>query len=93
MIFYSRRGLEIQIKVTLTWNELEKLSILVAKVQAVEYLLIREYVDNSKNFLHELGFEGDEEDGEDSDDSNCDVAEKDVEIQAGAVVDEDIEMS
>ena len=38
-------GLEIPIKVTVTWNEPEKLSVLVAKVQAVEYPLIGEYVD------------------------------------------------
>ena len=38
-------GLEIPIKVTVTWNEPEKLSVLVAKVQAVECPLIGEYVD------------------------------------------------
>ena len=86
-------GLEIPIKVTVTWNEPEKLSILLAKVQAVEYPLIGEYVDDSKKNLHELGIEGDEEDGEDDDDSDCKVDDKDVEIQTGTVVDEDIEMS
>ena len=86
-------GLEIPNKVTVTWNKPEKLSILVAKVQAVEYPLIGEYVDDSKKILHELGIEGDEEDGEDDDDSDCKVDGEDVEIQAWTVVNEDIEMS
>ena len=81
------------IKITVTWNEPEKLLILVAKVHAVEYPLIGEYVDDSKKFLHELGIEGDEEDGEDDDDSDFEVDDEDVEIQAGTVVNEDIEMS
>ena len=38
-------GLEIPIKVSLTWEELEKLSILAAKVKEVEYPLTGEYVD------------------------------------------------
>ena len=86
-------GLEIPMKVTVTWNEPEKLSMLVVKVQAVEYPLIGECVDDSKKFLHELGIEGDEEDGEDDDDSDCEVDDEDVEVQAGTVVDENIEMS
>ena len=86
-------GLDIPIKVTVTWNEPEKLSILVAKVQAVEYPLIGEYVDDWKKILHELGIEGDEEDGEDDDDSDCEFDDEYVEIQAGTVVNEDIEMS
>ena len=48
-------GLEIPIKVTVTWNEPAKLSVLVAKVQAVEYPLIGEYVDDSKKFYMNLG--------------------------------------
>ena len=76
-------GLEIPIKVAVTWNEPEKLSILVAKVQAVEYPLIGEYVDDSKKNLHELGIEGDEEDGEDYDNSYCEVDDEDVEILIG----------
>ena len=86
-------GLEIQIEVTVTQDEPEKLSILVAKVQAVECPLIEEYVDDSKKILHELGIDGDEEDGKDDDNSDCEVDDEDVEIQAGPVVDEDIEMS
>ena len=86
-------GLEIPIKGTVTWSEPEKLSILVAKVQAVEYPLIGEYVDDLKKILHRLGIEGDEEDGEDDDDSDCEVNDEDVEIQAETVVNEDIEMS
>ena len=46
-----------------------------------------------KKNLHELGIEGGEEDGEGDDDSDCEVDDEDVEIQGGAVVDEDIEMS
>ena len=76
-------GLEIPIKVTVTWNEPEKLSILVAKVQAVEYPLIGEYVDDLKNFLHELGIEGDEEDGEDDDDSDCESMTKILRYRQG----------
>ena len=54
--------------------------------------MIGEYVDDSKKISDELGIEEDEEDGEDDDDSDCEVDDEDVEIQAGAVVDEDIEM-
>ena len=55
-------GFEIPIKVSVTWNEPEKLSILVAKVKEVEYPLTGEYVDDSKNILQELGVEEDEDD-------------------------------
>ena len=65
----------------------------MVKVQAVEYPLIGEYVDDSKKILHELRIEGDEEDGEDDDDGDCEVNDGDVEIQAGTVVNEDIEFS
>ena len=86
-------GLQIPVKVTVTWNKPEKLSILVEKVQGVEYTLIREYVDDSKTILQELRIEGDEEDGEDDDDSDCEVDDEDAEIQAGTVVNEDIGIS
>ena len=62
-------------------------------MQAVEYPFIAEYVDDSKKILHELGIEGDEEDEEDDDDSDCEVDDEDVDIQAGTVVNEVIEMS
>ena len=65
----------------------------MVKVQAVEYPLIGEYVDDSKKILHELRIEGDEEDGEDDDDGDCEVNDGDVAIQAGTVVNEDIEFS
>ena len=65
----------------------------MVKAQAVEYPLIGEYVDDSKKILHELRIEGDEEDGEDDDDGDCEVNDGDVEIQAGTVVNEDIEFS
>ena len=55
-------GFEIPIKVSVTWDEPEKLSILVAKVKEVEYPLTGEYVDDSKNILQELGVEEDEDD-------------------------------
>ena len=38
--------LEIPIKVSITWDEPEKLSILVAKMKEVEYSLTREYADD-----------------------------------------------
>ena len=70
-----------------------KVSSRLTKVQAVGYPLIGEYADNSKKVLHELGIdEGNEEDREHDDDSDCEVGDEDVEIQAGTVVDEDIEM-
>ena len=37
-------GLEIPIKVSVTWDEPGKLSILVAKVKEIEYPLTGEYV-------------------------------------------------
>ena len=55
-------GLEIPIKVSVTWDEPEKLSILVAKVKEVEYPLTREYVNDSKNVLLGLGIEKDKDD-------------------------------
>ena len=57
-------GLGIPIKVSVTWNEPQKLSILVAVVKQVEYPLTGEYVDDSKNILQELGIEEDDEDVE-----------------------------
>ena len=43
-------GLEILIKALVTWDESEKLSILVTKVKEVEYLT-REHADELKNIL------------------------------------------
>ena len=42
-------GLEIPIKVSVTWDELKRLSILVAKFKEVKYPLTGEYVNDSKN--------------------------------------------
>ena len=70
-------GLGIPIKVSVTWNEPQKLSILVAVVKQVEYPLTGEYVDDSKNILQELGIEEDDED---------------VEIQTEIFDNEDIQM-
>ena len=57
--------LEIPIKVSITWDETEKLSILVAKMKEVEYSLTREYADDQKNILQQLGIEEDEDDNDD----------------------------
>ena len=55
-------GLEIPIKVSVTWDEPKKLSILVVKVKQVEYPLTKEYVNDSKNILKGLGIEKDKDD-------------------------------
>ena len=73
-------GLEIPVKISVTWDEPEKLSILVAKVKEVKYPLTGEYVDDSKNILQELGIEEDEDDHDD------------VEFQTKTVGNEDIQM-
>ena len=39
--------LEIPVKVSVTWDEAEKVSILAAKVKELEYPLTGEYVDDS----------------------------------------------
>ena len=57
--------LEIPIKVSIAWDEPEKLSILVAKMKEVEYSLTREYADDQKNILQQLGIEEDEDDNDD----------------------------
>lgn len=46
---FNRSKQEIPIKVSVTWNEPEKLSILIAKVKEVKYSLTGEYVDDSQN--------------------------------------------
>ena len=66
-------GLEIPIKVSVTWDESEKLSILLAKVKGVEYPLTGEYVDDSKNILQELGIEEDEDD-----DKRCGISDGNI---------------
>ena len=71
-------GLEIPIKVSVTWDEPKKLSILVVKVKQVEYPLTKEYVNDSKNILKGLGIE------KDKDDDN-------VEFQTETVDNEDIQ--
>ena len=57
-------GLEILIKALVTWDESEKLSILVTKVKEVEYLT-GEHADELKNILEELGIEEDEDNDDD----------------------------
>ena len=71
-------GLEIPIKVSVTWDEPKKLSILVVKVKQVEYPLTKEYVNDSKNILKGLRIE------KDKDDDN-------VEFQTETVDNEDIQ--
>ena len=72
--------LEIPIKVSITWDEPEKLSILVAKMKEVEYSLTREYADDQKNILQQLGIEEDEDDNDD------------MEFQSEAIDNENIQM-
>ena len=73
-------GLEISLKVWVTWDEPEKFSVLVAEVKELEYPLTREYVHDLKDILQEQGIEEDEYD----DDY--------VEFQVEAVDDEDFQM-
>ena len=75
-------GLEIPIKVSVTWDCLEKLSVLVEKVKDVQYPITGEYIGSSKDILHDLGVENDEEsdDGEsDGDDSDYEIDDIDFE--------------
>ena len=79
-------GLEIPIKVSVTWDCLEKLSILVAKVKDVQYPITGEYIDSSKDILHDLGVENDEESddgGSDGDDSDYEI--DDIDFEKGKV--------
>ena len=55
-------GLEIPIKVTVTWAKVEKLSILAAKVEEIEYPITKDYTDDSQDILAELGVETQEDD-------------------------------
>ena len=73
-------GLDILIKVSVTRDHPEKLSVLKAKVKEVAYSLTREYVDDLKNILQKLGIEEDE-----NDDNN-------VELHTGTVDNEGIQM-
>ena len=52
----------------------------MAKVKDVEYSLTGEYVDDSKNFLQELGIEEDKDDDDD------------VEFQTKTVHNEDVQL-
>ena len=47
-------GLEIPIKVSVTWDSSENLSILKEKVQDVKYPIAGAYTDKSKEILKEL---------------------------------------
>ena len=57
--------LEIPIKVSVKWNESEKLSVLVAKVKGVEYLLTGRVCWWLEKYFQVLGIEKDEDDDED----------------------------
>ena len=47
-------GLEIPIKVSVTWDCPENLAILMEKVKEVQYPIVGAYIDNSKEILKEL---------------------------------------
>ena len=64
-------GLEIPIKVSVTWDEPEKLSVLVVKVKEV---------DDLKNILQELGVEEDEDNDDDVGFSNETVDNEDIQM-------------
>ena len=66
-------GLEILIKITVTWESAEKLEILMTKVKDVEYPIAGEYIDNSKDILNELGVENDDECDDCESGSDCEV--------------------
>ena len=73
-------GLEISIKVSVMWDEPEKLSILVAEVKEVEYPITGEYVNDSINILQELGIEEGEDDNDDQEFQMETVDNKDIEM-------------
>ena len=52
----------------------------MAKVKDVEYPLTGEYVDDSKNFLQELGIEEDKDDDDDVEFQTKTVHNKDVQL-------------
>ena len=64
-------GLDIPIKVSVTWDEPEKLSVLVVKVKEV---------DDLKNILQELGVEEDEDNDDDVGFSNETVDNEDIQM-------------
>ena len=64
-------GLEIPIKVSVTWDEPKKLSVLVVKVKEV---------DDLKNILQELGVEEDEDNDDDVGFSNETVDNEDIQM-------------
>ena len=68
-------GLEIPIKVSVTWDNPENLSILKEKVQDVQYPIAGAYTDNSKEILKELV--GDEMD----ENSDCEINDGQSEIE------------
>ena len=57
-------GLEVPIKVSVMWDEPEKLSVLVPEVKEVEYPMTGEYGNDLINILQELGIEKDEYDND-----------------------------
>ena len=68
-------GLEIPIKVSVTWDSPENLSILMEKVKDVQYPIAGAYIDNSKEILKELvGGEMDEN-------SDCEIDDGESEIE------------
>lgn len=73
-------GLEIQIKVKVVWSQEEKLSILKAKVEDVNYPMTGEYNDDSKNILNEIGVHNEEDGDHDDEELEEDEEEQDLQI-------------
>ena len=69
-------GLEIPIRISVTWDSPENLSILIEKVKEVQYPIAGTYIDNSKEILKELV--GDEMD--ESSDYEVDDGENEIEL-------------
>lgn len=74
-------GLEIQIKMEVSWLNIQKLSIYTAKVAEVQYPMYLDYVDSSKAILEELvGHEIEDSDNDEEvesdneEESNCEEA-------------------
>ena len=69
-------GLEIPIRISVTWDSPENLLILIEKVKEVQYPIAGTYIDNSKEILKELV--GDEMD--ESSDCEVDDGENKIEL-------------
>ena len=61
-------GLEIPIVVLVAWDDADKLSILIGKVESVDFT---SYVDESMEILKDLGLERELEEEEEGEDEEC----------------------